>query len=74
MNWFTNHRQQWICETLRVFGFINREHICRKFGVSVPQASMDMREFMKANPGLARYDLQAKRFITNERMEQHERR
>lgn len=62
MRWFANHRQEWIAETVRVFGFINREHIERKFGVSTPQASMDLREFMRANPCSIVYDKAAKRY------------
>jgi hypothetical protein len=50
VNWFTDQRQQWIAETVGIFGFINREHIERKFGVSAPQASGDLRDFMKRNP------------------------
>lgn len=63
MNWFTDQRQRWIAETLGIFGFINREHIERKFGVSTPQASMDLREFQKRNPGAVSYDVSAKRYI-----------
>lgn len=62
MNWFTNHRQEWIAETLRVFGYINREHIERKFGVSTPQASVDLRQFQKDNPGVIRYNTRSKRY------------
>lgn len=62
MNWFAEHRQQWIAETLYVFGFINREHIIRKFRVSVPQASMDLREFQKNNPGIVTYNKSVKRY------------
>ena len=32
MAWAEDYRQNWIAETLRVFGFINREHFKRKFG------------------------------------------
>ena len=56
MNWFARHRQEWIAETIRVFGFINREHLIRKFGISMPQASMDLREFQRLNPGRIAYD------------------
>jgi Fic family protein len=45
-NWFARHRQEWISETVRIFGFINREHIERKFGVSTPQASADIAKFL----------------------------
>lgn len=63
MNWFAQHRQEWIAETVRVFGFINRKHIERKFGVSTPQASADLREFQLRNPGLIEYDVSAKKFV-----------
>lgn len=66
MNWFCAQRQEWIAETVRVFGFINRDHIVRKFGVSVPQASLDLREFQRINPGRLTYDASAKRYVTNE--------
>lgn len=63
MKWFAQHRQEWIAETLRVFGFINREHIELKFGVSTPQASLDLREFQKANPKAIEYDTSQKRYL-----------
>jgi hypothetical protein len=63
MRWFERHRQDWIAETLRVFGFINREHIEKKFGVSTPQASHDLREFQRLNPGAVTYDKSAKRYV-----------
>lgn len=66
MNWFARHRQQWITETVHVFGFINREHIERKFGVSTPQASMDLREYMRMNPGMIVYDKTAKRYVRSQ--------
>jgi hypothetical protein len=31
--WFEQQRMDWIAETLRIFGFINREHLMRKFGI-----------------------------------------
>jgi len=61
--WYKNHRMEWIAETLRVFGFINRVHIQRKFGLSVPQASIDLRDFLKLHPNACEYNLQAKQFI-----------
>lgn len=65
MRWFESHRQEWIAETLRVFGFINRGHIERKFGVSTPQASHDLKVFMKANPRAALYDASEKRYVAD---------
>lgn len=63
MNWFSRQRQEWIAETLRVFGFINRGHLTRKFGISVPQASADLREFLRANPRAAAYDKSRKCYV-----------
>jgi hypothetical protein len=54
VNWFAQHRQEWIQESLYVYGFINREHIMRKFSVSRPQASKDMQQYQRDNPGAAR--------------------
>ena len=64
MRWFEQHRQEWIAETLRVFGYINREHLERKFGISTPQASVDLRTFRRAHPGLITYDLTTKRYVS----------
>lgn len=61
--WFQQTRLEWIEETLRVFGFINREHIERKFGVSTPQASADLQLFQSEYPGKMIYDASAKRYI-----------
>lgn len=61
--WFEGHRMDWIAETLHVFGFINREHLQRKFGISQPQASIDLRRFNAAHPGEMTYDLSAKRYV-----------
>lgn len=63
MSWFQQHRMEWIAETLHVFGFINREHIERKFGLSTPQASIDLQEFQRLHPGAMSYDLSAKRYV-----------
>jgi hypothetical protein len=69
MNWFQQHRLEWIAETLRVFGFINRQHIMRKFSMSMPQASLDLALFQKLHPGVAEYDLTAKRFVPRKQPE-----
>lgn len=56
MNWFAEQRQEWIGEMLAVYGFINRIHIRRKFGVSYAQAALDFRAFNEANPDAMKYD------------------
>ena len=61
--WFKQHRLEWIAEMLRVYGFVNRKHIMVKFGLSMPQASIDLRDFQKLYPKVAEYDLSSKTFI-----------
>lgn len=63
MNWFAEQRQLWILDMLSVYGFINREHLMKKFGISQPQASKDLRiarrdmgSAMVYNPTLKRYE------------------
>jgi hypothetical protein len=65
MNWFQTHRIEWIAETLRVFGYINREHLISKFGISAAQAAKDFSEFKRLNPNALRYDLSAKKYFVN---------
>ena len=45
-----------------VFGFINRDHLMRKFGISMPQASKDLTRFQHEHPGRLTYNLQMKRY------------
>lgn len=61
-NWFENRRVAWIAEMLHVYGFINREHLMRKFGISKPQASKDLSMFQRRSSGGVRYNLSAKRY------------
>ena len=63
MNWFANHRMDWIAETLRVFGYINREHLVRKFEISVPQAAIDFKNFQRRYPDAMEYDKSQKRYV-----------
>ncbi|MCX7363571.1 MAG: hypothetical protein NTV97_17205 [Alphaproteobacteria bacterium] len=65
--YFARMRREWIGEMLRIYGFINRSHIIRKFEVSTPQASCDLRDFMAKNPGAVAYDHAARcyRAVTN---------
>jgi hypothetical protein len=64
--WFVQQRMDWIAETLRIFGFINREHLQRKFGISQPQASNDLTAFQRAHPAAMFYDVSAKRYVAAE--------
>ena len=62
-SWFKEQRLEWIHESVRIFGFINRQHIEKKFDVSTPQASIDIRDAMKRWPNLMHYDTSAKRYV-----------
>lgn len=61
-SWAIGQRQAWIAEMVGIYGFINREHIMRKFGVSVPQASVDLRTFQEQNPNAIFYNSSTKRY------------
>lgn len=61
--WFERYRQEWIAEVLHVYGFINREHLQRKFGISTPQASLDLQRFGRAHPKAMRYDTSRKCYV-----------
>jgi hypothetical protein len=62
-SWADDYRQNWIAETLRVFGFINRVHLMRKFDISTPQAANDFARFMRERPGAMTYDKSRKCYI-----------
>lgn len=64
MNWFTEQRIAWIKESVEIFGIVRREHIQKKFGISIAQASLDLREVRKRWPDLISYDLSEKAYKT----------
>lgn len=66
MSWFVQQRQIWIAETLYIFGYINREHIERKFGVTTVIASKDIAKFMQDSPTAVVYNKSTKRYELNE--------
>ena len=55
-NWFAEHRIAWIIEVASIYGFINRHHIQRKFGISTMQASIDLKATAQQHPGRLVYD------------------
>ncbi len=65
--WFGQHRQDWIVDMLEVYGFINRKHLQRKFGISQPQASKDLQRFQRDNPDALIYDVSKKCYVAAER-------
>ena len=67
VNWFVRQRQSWIGEMLEIYGFIRRDHLRRKFGISIPQASADLRQYFREHPDRMRYDLTRKAYVRNGR-------
>lgn len=67
MSWCEQQRQLWIADMLAVYGFINREHLQRKFGISQPQASKDLQTFARAHPHAMQYDLTRKTYVAQQR-------
>lgn len=63
MNWFVRHRQEWIAQTLTVFGNINRQHLMRQFEISGAQAANDFNLFNDTNPGVMTYDNRKKTYV-----------
>lgn len=41
-NYFKMERVNWIIEIIGIYGYVNRRHVMRKFGISQPQASQDL--------------------------------
>ncbi|MCB1476592.1 MAG: hypothetical protein H6883_07035 [Rhodobiaceae bacterium] len=62
MKWFKQRRVEWIIEMAAIYGYINRDHIRRKFGVSTPQASLDIADALSQTSHL-QYDRSGKRYV-----------
>lgn len=60
--YFKKLRVAWILETIEIYGFINREHVEKKFGVSTPQASQDIGDALRQDNRVV-YDASAKRYM-----------
>jgi hypothetical protein len=60
-DWFRQKRVRWIIETIRIYNYINREHVEKKFGVSTPQASKDLQDALKECPAIS-YNKASKRY------------
>lgn len=61
--WAASQRQNYIGERLRSVGTLNRFDIEREFGISAPQASIDIAYFLNVFPGVARYDTTLKSYV-----------
>lgn len=48
----------------KVYGFINRQHLMRNFGISNAQAALDFKSFNSKNPGEMLYDSVRKCYVS----------
>jgi len=60
--WFESRRIEFIADMLYIYGFINREHLMKKFGISRPQASIDLQSFQRKSSGGMIYNSSTKRY------------
>jgi DeoR/GlpR family transcriptional regulator of sugar metabolism len=63
MTWAQDWRQDYIAGHLRAAGQIRRRDLMTAFGISMAQASVDLRRFQEKNPGVLRYDASAKAYV-----------
>jgi len=70
--WFQERRREFITATLRQFGQIRRADLIREFGISIPQASADIRAYMDNKPHNVHYDVSAKAYIFEQQEQNHE--
>jgi hypothetical protein len=61
-DWFIEYRLAWIKEMVEIFGSIRREHLIRKFGISMPQSSKDIQEVLERWPDLMKYNTSTKQY------------
>lgn len=66
MRYFEHLRISWIIEMVEIYGFINRSHVSKKFGVNAAVASSDFGKVQKLQPNLMRYDASQKCYFLTE--------
>lgn len=72
-NWYQKKRLKFVADMLRVYGFVNRGHLQRKFHISAHAAATDLAEFARANPGKIVYSNKLKCYTTPARKAREER-
>lgn len=71
MRWAERQRIDWIAKTLQDLGYINRSHLIIKFEISKPQAAHDLKVFQELNPGVIKYDVSAKRYVSTTKIKEN---
>jgi hypothetical protein len=64
LRWSEESRLRAIDATAFWEGRVNRADLIRRFGISVPQATNDLREYQARVPGNLRYDMRVKAYLT----------
>lgn len=62
LSWCMEYRLNWIKEMLEIYEFINKKHLCRKFRISKPQASVDFATFHSYYPNFMEYNPSTKQY------------
>ena len=60
--YFINLRLEWMHESLRVYGYINRSHLMTKYGQSNGNSALDFKAFHERYPGFCEYNPKTKRY------------
>lgn len=63
MKYAVEQRLRLIDFLLSHYGHINRSALMDYFGISIPQASKDIADYLALAPGNAAYDASAKRYV-----------
>jgi hypothetical protein len=62
MRWAEEQRRTWVCDFIAKNGRINRKDIMAEFGISKPQASIDLKKLQEDFPMLLVYNKKAKAY------------
>lgn len=62
MRYFERQRHEFITQFIKEHGWINRPAICEKFGISLMQASHDIKKWQELNPEWIAYNTVSKRY------------
>jgi len=63
MTYAQEQRQRMIDFLLHEYGTLNRGALVDYFGISMPQASRDIQDYLQRAPGNAVYDATAKKYL-----------
>ncbi|OUM02967.1 helix-turn-helix transcriptional regulator [Variovorax sp. JS1663] len=63
LRWSQDRRLEFLDFRLRWEGRINRSDLTSFFGISVPQATLDIREYLERAPGNAAYDAKTRGYL-----------